>query len=115
MGPDEIPPRLVILAGFQSWTTRGPSVNLATDCRREQTAQWRNHRAGPISRLRIIPIDRTGRLFQQKDLIMARRVRHIQARPGEWIKVHRPRRRNNFNDYGWIIIVIFLLFQFRGC
>jgi hypothetical protein len=46
---------------------------------------------------------------------MARRVRHIQARPGEWVKVHRPRRRNNFDDYGWIIIVIFLLLLFRGC
>ncbi len=46
---------------------------------------------------------------------MARRVRHIQARPGEWIKVHRPRRQNNFDDYGWIIIVIFLLLSFRGC
>jgi hypothetical protein len=73
------------------------------------------HRAMSIARLVVSQIKRTGQPLSGRNFNMARRVRHIQARPGEWIKVHRPRRRNNLDDYGWIIVVIFLLLLFRGC
>jgi hypothetical protein len=74
-----------------------------------------DHRADVLSPLEVNRMDRDGGLLQRKDLIMGRRVRHIQARPGEWVKVHRPRRRNNSDDYGWIIILIILVILFRGC
>ena len=47
---------------------------------------------------------------------MSRRVRHIQARPDEWIKVHRPRGRKSDSEvWMWLGIAIVLLILFRGC
>ncbi len=46
---------------------------------------------------------------------MGRRIRHVYAGRGEWVKVHRPRRRDSLDGWGWIGIAIFLLFLIRGC
>ena len=52
---------------------------------------------------------------------MPRRVRHVHARPGEWVRVHRsrPRRPEQVVDYsrffGWVIFILVVLSVLKGC